>query len=74
MDQEADFDGYHFDIAPATELGTGYAVVAEYEDEEMVDTYPISYGIVKFAIESHKISEILEVTHVNDLSSYNFGD
>jgi predicted RNA-binding Zn-ribbon protein involved in translation (DUF1610 family) len=74
MDQEADFDGYHFDIAPATELGTGYAVVAEYEDGEMVDTYPISYGIVKFAIESHKISEILEVTHVNDLSSYNFGD
>ena len=41
---------------------------------DMVDIYPISYGIVKFAIESHEITVILEVTHVNDLSSYNFGD
>ncbi len=71
---EADFDGYHFTIEPATEAGTGYAVVAEYEDEDAGDTYPISYGIVKFAIESKEISEIIEVVHVSDLSSYNFGN
>ncbi len=73
-DEEADFDGYHFTIEPTHESGTGYAVVAEFDGEDMDETEPHSYGIVQFKIESDKITEITDVMHVDDLSSYSFTD
>lgn len=68
---ESDFDGYHFIIKPSHENGTGYAVVAEYESDNH-GSFPDSYGIVKFLIESGEVSEITEAVHASDLSMYDF--
>lgn len=70
--EDSDFDGYHFTIKPAHEDGTGYAVVAEYEDRDASGAVPDSYGVVRFEIEDGKVDEIEEIAHITDLSQYNF--
>ncbi len=78
-DSKADFDGYHFMIEPSHEEGTGCAVVAEYEETlagssdagepagspglSPGGSDPVSYGIVRFTIESNKVTGIPEVIH-----------
>ncbi len=73
LEHTADFDGYHFMIKPAEANGTGYAVVGEYEDGADADAAAHSLGAVKFSFKSGKITEILEVSHVQELSDIDFG-
>lgn len=63
---DADFDGYHFTVEPSQYSGTGYAVVAEYEQDTPTDTQPHSYGVVRYTIGSQRVSEISKVTHRDD--------
>ena len=63
---DADFDGYHFTVEPSQENGTGYAVVAEYDQDAPEDAMPYSYGIVKYDIASEKISRISKISHKDD--------
>lgn len=63
---DADFDGYHFTVEPSQENGTGYAVVAEYEQDAPDDSEPSSYGVVRYTIGSGMIGEISKVSHKND--------
>jgi hypothetical protein len=63
---DADFDGYHFTVEPSRENGTGYAVVAEYDQDAPEDAMPYSYGIVKYDIASGKISRISKISHKDD--------
>ena len=86
-DEEADFDGYHFTVAPSASDGTGYATVSESknndsvfgdeEDDGVIDDesqYPESYAIVRFTFKGGKVTEINEIAHVWDISQYNFND
>ena len=65
--RNSDFDGYHFTYGASAESGSGYACVAEYTPTG-IDA--VSVCIVEFIIEDSKITQIVNVSHITDMTDF----